>query len=193
MSCEAVHPEYGAQCILGGGNHQSHLCRIEGMVVPIQWDNASYVAPAPKKKWTPPPPRAKSKEELREAQQAANHDAATESQRWAKLFGDHAFDNGTETSAEAAELVKPASGSMRLRILAAIIEAASGITDEMLEHRLQMKHQTASARRRELVLAGMIEANGKVMNSSGAMAQTWVATEEGHRAFEAQKGKMVSS
>lgn len=52
-----------------------------------------------------------------------------------------------------------------------------GATDDEIERALRMRHQTASARRRELVKDGLIMASGrKRPTRSGRFATIWVAT-----------------
>lgn len=190
--CTAVHPQYGEQCILNG-NHANHLCRPEDFVVPVQWPNDAYVPPPKKKQWQPKPPRKFSFGEMRDIQAEANHHAAQETARLEKtlfasteeLVHPHAFENGTETSRDSADDIRSVSAPLRIKVLLAIAQSGEqGMTDEMIEKRLVMKHQTASARRRELALAKMIESKGTALNHSGSRAQLWVITDEGRRALE---------
>jgi len=52
----------------------------------------------------------------------------------------------------------------------------NGLTDEEIEHTLNLKHQTASARRRELVLGGLIHDSGQTRKTtSGREATVWRA------------------
>ena len=61
------------------------------------------------------------------------------------------------TSASAAHQIEPVSGRLRLIVYAAIVASGShGRIDDELEHELGMKHQTLSARRRELAQQGHI-------------------------------------
>jgi hypothetical protein len=197
MACEARHPEYGEPCILNG-NHQSHLCRVDTLAVPVQWPNDAYVPPTKKKRWEPKPPRKFSFGELKDAQAEANHHASQETARLEQtlfrpseeLRADHAFENGTEMSHLSADDVRPISGPVRIRVLRAIAGFGErGASDEMIEQFLVMKHQSVSARRRELALSGFVEVVGKAVNSSGSQAQLWAITELGREALkEAQDG-----
>lgn len=87
--------------------------------------------------------------------------------------------NGRATSRNAALMNKPTAGSQRDRVLLAIQGVCSrgfpGLTDEEIESITHMKHQTASARRRELVIGGFIKDSGQTKtNESGAQATLWV-------------------
>ena len=90
----------------------------------------------------------------------------------------------TATSAEAAAALE---NGVRLR--AAVLDALRahpvGLTDEELEDRLGLRHQTVSARRRELVLLGLAghardAAGARVrrMNGSGRSAWVWTVLDE---------------
>lgn len=57
------------------------------------------------------------------------------------------------TSAEAAGSIAPSAASMRARTLALLRERPDGLTSDELEELTGWRHQTASARLRELVLA----------------------------------------
>lgn len=82
-----------------------------------------------------------------------------------------------ETSRQAAKDAGSRASSDRTAVLAWIREAgARGATDDEIERALDMKHQTASARRRELVLAGLIAPTGERRPTrSGSPAQVWRA------------------
>lgn len=82
-----------------------------------------------------------------------------------------------ETSLQAAKDIGSSAEAVRASVLGAIRRAGSyGMTDDEIERALDMKHQTASARRRELVIGGWIEPNGKRRPTrSGSPAQVWVA------------------
>ena len=67
------------------------------------------------------------------------------------------FVKGSQTSTEAAQSMEPHVGrlaSMVYHFLASTGEA--GATDDQIEEALDMRHQTASARRRELELRGLV-------------------------------------
>lgn len=87
-------------------------------------------------------------------------------------------DNGTSASKAAAYTIAPKAGTLRLRVLAAIAEEGSA-SDARLEEVTNLKHQTLSARRRELVLGGFIESCGKLSNGANA----WCVTDAGRRAL----------
>ena len=88
------------------------------------------------------------------------------------------FVAGSETSEEAAKSID--AGSIRDRVRALIEDMGClGATDEELEKKLGMRHQTISARRRELVLMGKAKDSGvKRRTTSGRKAVVWVACDE---------------
>ncbi len=79
-------------------------------------------------------------------------------------------------SAAAFAAVKHATPSMRQIVLGLIDERGSyGATDDEVEFVTGMKHQTASARRRELVLKGDVRDSGRRRNTrSGCAATVWI-------------------
>lgn len=91
----------------------------------------------------------------------------------------------TETSIAAAESIEPVAGTMRAQVLDCIRAREEftlglgcgplGCTDDELEVLLSMRHQTASARRRELQLQGFIVDSGWTRTTrSGREAIVWV-------------------
>ena len=89
------------------------------------------------------------------------------------LFPGH--EKGSDTSKQAAESVAISAASMRGRVLAFIASRPQGVTDDEVELALSMRHQTASARRRELVLLGMVkDSDRRRRTSSGRSATVWV-------------------
>ena len=65
---------------------------------------------------------------------------------------------------------------------------AHGLTDDELETLAGLPHQSASARRRGLVLKGFVKSSGKRrMTSNGKLAMAWVAGKE-----EARKGSQCT-
>ena len=89
------------------------------------------------------------------------------------LFPGHA--KGSPTSKKAAESISgKAAASMRTEILS-FISSSGGATDDEVESALSMRHQTASARRRELVLLGLVKDSRKRRPTrSGRNATVWV-------------------
>lgn len=88
--------------------------------------------------------------------------------------------DGGGTSLIAAHQITSASKTLRDRVLASICSSANGSTDDEIEIALGLRHQTASARRRELVLLGQIYDSGqRRRTSSGRAAVVWVAREAG--------------
>jgi hypothetical protein len=82
-----------------------------------------------------------------------------------------------ETSRLAAESIADDAPTMRGKVLRAIVDRRSfGATDDELEVVLRMRHQTLSARRRELVLSGDIMPSGNHRKTrSGRKAVVWIA------------------
>jgi hypothetical protein len=83
---------------------------------------------------------------------------------------------GSQTSKEAAQSIS--AGTVRAWVYQAIKKAGKrGITCEECEKRLHLRHQSASARIRELFLFGNIEIVGTRENDSGVRARVYVAVE----------------
>ena len=74
--------------------------------------------------------------------------------------------------------MKPVIKTLQDRVLAYIKSQGSwGATDDEIEQALDMKHQTASARRRELVLMDpprIIDSGGRRKTRSGRTAKVWI-------------------
>jgi hypothetical protein len=88
--------------------------------------------------------------------------------------------NGTDTSAAAALAIQPFLSGLRLRIYRALELAEDGFTCEQLEHLLGIKHQTASARLRELHDRGYVtlrvDRSGTILKrrtTSGCLARIY--------------------
>ena len=80
------------------------------------------------------------------------------------------------TSKAAAKFVDPYAGTVRGDVLKAIRRAGQkGMTCETVERRCKLRHQSASARIRELVLDGLVEIIGTRLNESGVRARVYVA------------------
>ncbi len=81
---------------------------------------------------------------------------------------------GSDTSALAGDSVLGSARSKRRAVYDHIC-ATGGATDDEVEVALDMRHQTASARRRELVLSGAVHDSGERRNTrSGCAATVWV-------------------
>ncbi len=79
------------------------------------------------------------------------------------------------TSHAAARSVRLTANTMRDRVYKAVRDSADGFTDDDIEKATGFRHQTASARRRELVLLGMIVDSGRRRSTrSGRTAAVWV-------------------
>ena len=85
--------------------------------------------------------------------------------------------NGTPTSKAAADSVADVAGSLRGVVLEAVRRAPQGLTCDEAEVALSMRHQTCSARFRELVQAGLIRQTGTRATRSGRQAAVYFSTE----------------
>jgi hypothetical protein len=83
---------------------------------------------------------------------------------------------GCDTAKAAAQSIS--AGTVRHWVYQAIKKAGKrGMTCEQVEKRLHLRHQSASARIRELVLFGNIKIVGTRENDSGVRARVYVAVE----------------
>jgi hypothetical protein len=82
----------------------------------------------------------------------------------------------SDTSEEAAERIASETGRLQAMVLDEVRRSGGhGRTDDELEVALGLRHQTASARRRELVLKGLVEDSGRRRATrSGRKATVWV-------------------
>jgi hypothetical protein len=89
------------------------------------------------------------------------------------------FVKGSETSKAAAKSVRGITGKLCREVLGFIrSRGAEGATDDEIEVMLDLRHQTASARRRELVLLGAIKnSQTKRATRSGRKATVWVVAD----------------
>lgn len=80
----------------------------------------------------------------------------------------------SKTQRDAAGRVLPKTGTMRRQILD-LVWIHGGLADFQIEELLNMKHQTASASRRSLVIDGFLIDSGKTRkNESGNECTIWV-------------------
>lgn len=85
------------------------------------------------------------------------------------------YAKGSGTSEDAAASMDGVALTIRDRVFAWIESQSDGATDDEIELALEQRHQTASARRRELVLQGKIVDSGRTrLTSSGRKATVWV-------------------
>lgn len=84
---------------------------------------------------------------------------------------------GSDTSREAAESMEPHAGTLEARVLEAIrFSCSAGLTDDEVEQLLGLSHQTTSARRRALVIRGLVKDSGRRRKTrSGRNATVWIA------------------
>lgn len=90
---------------------------------------------------------------------------------------------GDDTSTEAAIRALPFSESLRARVFRFIARKRNvGATDDEIEEASGLTHQTISARRRELVLLGVIHDSGeRRLTRSGRKAKVWMVNSKGSR------------
>ena len=89
--------------------------------------------------------------------------------------GNAPFVSGSDTSEKAADQTAPFRMSLSSQVLSVIKAAGDhGVTNDEVETRLDLRHQTVSPRRRELVLAGVITDSGERRKTrSGRTATVW--------------------
>ncbi len=91
------------------------------------------------------------------------------------------FIHGSETSRQAAVAIRPAAGTLRARVLAAIEAASDGLTDEEGCEATGMNPSTWRPRRGELLVGGFIRDTGRTRKSaSGREATIWAAAAGKH-------------
>ena len=83
---------------------------------------------------------------------------------------------GSDRSKAAAESIEKDTNRLRRLVYEEIKEAgSSGMTCDEVEARLDLKHQTVSARMRELAIAGrIIDSELKRKTRSGRAAVVWI-------------------
>lgn len=95
------------------------------------------------------------------------------------------YEKGSDTSKAAAEQKQDTAPSDEERVYHLIRSTSSpkwllplGITDDAIEAALNMRHQNASARRRALVLKGLVKDSGlRRKTRSGRLAAVWVTAD----------------
>ena len=90
------------------------------------------------------------------------------------------FVPNSDTSKEAAKSIEKKAPTLRQQVHEFLKKRGSlGATDYEAEQYLKLSHQTASARRRELVLKGLAKDSGaRRLTGSGRKATVWIACEE---------------
>jgi hypothetical protein len=90
------------------------------------------------------------------------------------------FVSGSDTSREAAKRSDSSAGAMRTKVLSYIESLGpKGATCDEVEEVLQLKHQTASARIRELVIdEKLIDTGRRRKTRSGSSARIYVPVEK---------------
>jgi hypothetical protein len=94
-------------------------------------------------------------------------------------YGGQAPNNGVDTSKEAGASVQAILGALQAKVLRYIrSRGEDGATCDEVEAHLNMRHQTASARVRELVLKeGILYSGNKRRTRSGRNARVYVTPE----------------
>ncbi len=97
-----------------------------------------------------------------------------------RSYGGTLGHNAQPTSVEAAVKMFPRAGTDARKVLDVIVSRGGvGATDDEIEIELGMIHQTASARRRGLVLEDWVKSSGaKRKTRSGSSAIVWVIKRE---------------
>jgi predicted transcriptional regulator len=93
-------------------------------------------------------------------------------------YNDHPpFVAGSDTSALAAESMAASAASIREQVYGWMARRGDhGATDDEIERALSLRHQTASARRRELELIGRVQkTDERRRTSSGRSAAVYIA------------------
>lgn len=87
------------------------------------------------------------------------------------------FVKGSDTSKAAADSIKPFVAADKAKVFQYIEKQGdAGSTDDQIEVALDLRHQTASARRRDLVLDGAVkDSRERRKTRSGRSAAVWVA------------------
>lgn len=80
------------------------------------------------------------------------------------------------TSASAAESVRGVAGKMQAAVLACIAGDPNGLTCDAVEEKLDGRHQSISARVRELFLLGLLRKSGTRRTRSGRKAVVYATT-----------------
>ena len=86
---------------------------------------------------------------------------------------------GSDTSKAAGNSIEGVAESIRGRVYSRILDCGlAGSTDDELEVTLGLRHQTASARRRELVLMDVVfDSGARRQTRAGRNAIVWLASE----------------
>lgn len=81
----------------------------------------------------------------------------------------------TQTSLDAARSMEPHVARLERQVMTALAEAGdTGLCDHELERVTGLQHTTASARRRELVIKGLVvETGARRATPSGRSAKAW--------------------
>jgi hypothetical protein len=88
--------------------------------------------------------------------------------------------HATDTSRAAADLVRPRSGTQRMRVLEALIRS-DGLTDLEIAIEVGLQENSERPRRIELVEAGWVRDSGQRRATNGrAEAIVWALTERAH-------------
>jgi hypothetical protein len=92
------------------------------------------------------------------------------------------------TSARAARLVAPRTGSQRARLLEYIVTAPGGVTDFEAARDLRLLPNAVRPRRGELAGGGYVVDSGRTRRHRGSQWTVWTATDEANAWYQRQIG-----
>ena len=103
----------------------------------------------------------------------------TTAQEYALYGGVPPHERRSETSRAAATSVRSGAGKMQQAVYECIGAEPAGLTCDAVEERMNGRHQSISARVRELFLLGRIRKDGTRKTRSGRSAVVYVTTSTG--------------
>lgn len=85
----------------------------------------------------------------------------------------------SETERAAAFAVMPRTGTQRMKVLRAVLNSPDGLTDQEISERLQMRTQSETPRRYELMWGGWVRDSGRTRaTGNGGEGIVWVPTDK---------------
>ncbi|MEV8610086.1 hypothetical protein AB0383_19540 [Amycolatopsis sp. NPDC051373] len=114
---------------------------------------------------------------------AAARDAQVTANAEGKVMADPAI-----TSARAARLVEPRTGTQRARLLDYIVTAPAGVTDFEAERDLRMLPSSLRPRRTELQAGGYVVDSGRTRQHRGSQWSIWLPTAEANAWYTRRMG-----
>ena len=86
-----------------------------------------------------------------------------------------------DTSIAASLFIAPRAHTLRADVLALLCAAPEGLSDEQIQHALDMAPNTERPRRKELVDGGFVrDSDRRITNDNGLVVIVWEATLKGH-------------